>query len=632
MAEIKVLGELDVYLFAEGRHPRIFDFMGSHAGYLGDRFGTYFAVWAPRALTVAVIGDMNGWDPNIAYHLNKFGDSGIWHGFMEGCGPGLRYKYRIEVSFSNFVERSDPFARQAANPPSGGSIVAFDDQYQFTDTKWLDDRASWYGRLPMSIYEVHLGSFVRDPANPERILSYDEIGDALIPHVVKLGFTHIELMPINEHPFYGSWGYQTTSMYAPTVRYGSRDQLRKFVDRCHNHGIGVICDWVPAHFPKDEFALANFDGGPLFEKEDPRMANHGDWGTLVYNYASPHVRNFLIGSALCLMEDFHFDALRVDAVASMLYLDYSRGEWIPNKYGGNEDLEAIDFMKAMNEAIHQAGGTTIAEESTAFPRVSQPTYDGGLGFGFKWNMGWMHDTLSYLSRDPMYRSYHHGEITFGFHYGFSEHFILPLSHDEVVHGKGSLYRKFAGNHFDKISTVRGLFAWMWAHPGKKMIFMGNEFAQVDEWNHDRSLDWHLLESPLHHGVVALVSRLNDLYKSLPELFETDIDPSAFMWIRGSDANRNLFITMRKLASDSDIGVIIVANFSGWKYERLEVGVPKAGQYRELINSDSLDFSGGGVVNDSIIKSEAGECDGFANRISISIAANSVAWFRYVTEK
>ncbi len=631
MAGINVLGELDIYLFAEGRHPRIFDFMGSHAGYLDGRFGTYFALWAPRALTVSVIGDMNGWDPSIAFYLNKLGESGIWHGFMEGSGPGLRYKYRIEVSYSNFVERSDPFARQVADPPSAGSIVAYDDQYNFQDDDWLANRSSWYGRRPMSIYEVHLGSFVRDPSNPERILNYDEIGDALIPHVVRLGFTHIELMPINEHPFYGSWGYQTTSMYAPTVRYGSRDQLRRFVDRCHRAGIGVICDWVPAHFPKDEFALANFDGRPLFEKEDPRMANHGDWGTLVYNYASPHVRNFLIGSALCLIEDFHFDGLRVDAVASMLYLDYSRGEWIPNKYGGNEDLEAIDFMKAMNEAVHQAGATTIAEESTAFPKVSQPTYDGGLGFGFKWNMGWMHDTLSYLSRDPMYRSYHHGEITFGFHYGFSEHFILALSHDEVVHGKGSLYRKFAGGHFDKIATLRGLFTWMWAHPGKKMIFMGDEFAQIEEWNHDRSLDWHLLESPLHQGVANLVARLNELYKDLPELYETDVDPSAFMWIRGSDANRNLFIIMRKGGAQDDTGVIVVANFSGWSYDRLEVGVPKEGNYRELLNSDSLEFSGSGVVNEGAIRSEAGECDGFANRITVRVASNSVAWFKFNSE-
>ncbi|CAG4929161.1 1,4-alpha-glucan branching protein GlgB [Acidithrix sp. C25] len=622
MAELTFMGELDLFLFGHGRHNRIFDHLGSRVGTMDGSFGTRFALWAPHAKSVAVFGDMNFWDPSTAYYLNPEGDSGIWQGFMVGVGPGQRYKYRIETQWGGVVERVDPYARQSAEPPSSGSVIPYDSNYDFQDDGWMSTRPTYLGDKAISIYELHLGSIARDPSDPSRHLTFRELADFLLPHIIETGFTHVELMPINEHPFYGSWGYQTTSLYAPTTRFGTQDELREFIDRFHQAGIGVIADWVPAHFPRDEFALANFDGYSLYEKDDPKMASHGDWGTLVFDYSKPQVRNFLLGSALYLIEEFHLDGLRVDAVASMLYLDYSRNDYTPNIFGGNEDLDAIEFLKYFNEMVHQIGATTIAEESTAFAKVSKPTYDGGLGFGFKWNMGWMHDTLAYLTRDPMYRSYHHGEITFGLHYAFSENFVLPLSHDEVVHGKGSLYSKFAGDQETKVATIRALYGWMWAHPGKKMLFMGDEFGQISEWAHDQSLDWHLLDNPVHKGIATLVSDLNRIYKSHPELYQGDSNPASFSWIRANDADKNLFITARFSLSGT---LICVANFSGWRYDSIAIGLPEAGEYEVILNTDATKYQGRGVENPRKIVSRPNECDGFSDSTSISVGANSVVW-------
>ncbi len=624
--DIPFASELDLFLFGTGQHTRIWDFLGSCAGIHNEVVGARFAVWAPRARSVAVLGDMNYWSTENAYRLERLGDSGIWQGFIPGAVSGQRYKYRIESDNGSSLERADPYATQSAEPPSAGSVIPYPSAFEFDDADWMTNRSRWLGDRPVSIYEVHLGSVLRDPSDPNRLLTYGELADFLVPYVSELGFTHIELMPIMEHPFYGSWGYQTTSYYAPTMRYGAPDQLKEFIDRFHRAGIGVIADWVPAHFPRDIFALATFDGGPLYEKSDPKMASHADWGTLVFDYGRPEVRNFLIGSALYFVEEYHFDALRVDAVASMLYLDYSRPDFIPNRFGGREDLEAISFLRQLNEMVHQLGASTIAEESTAFPMVARPTYDGGLGFGFKWNMGWMHDTLSYLSRDPMYRGHHHDEITFGLHYAFSENFVLPLSHDESVHGKGSIYTKMAGDHRTKLDTIRALYAWMWAHPGKKMIFMGDEFAQQSEWQHDQSLDWHLLNDEGHAGVKRLVTDLNKLYLSLGELYNADLDPRGFSWIRGHDKEKNLFITLRRFPEEQSGVLVCVANFSGLRYWDVPVGVPEAGVYKEILNSDALEYGGSGEGNLGKRESEAFGCDGFANRINVTIAANSVVWF------
>ncbi len=624
--DVKFVGELDLYLFGTGNHLRIWDAMGSSSGFHDGVYGTRFSVWAPRARSTAVIGDMNSWNVDQCYFLNQLGDSGIWQGFIPDAVPGQRYKYRLETHDGHYLEHSDPFATQAAEPPTAGSVISYPSKYEFSDADWMETRNRWLGDRPMSIYEVHLGSVLRDPDNPTRLLGYKELADSLIPHVQAMGFTHIELMPIMEHPFYGSWGYQTTSYYAPTTRYGQADGLREFVDRFHQAGIGVLADWAPAHFPKDEFALAKFDGLPLFEKDDPMMASQGDWGTLVFDFAKPQVRNFLVGSALYFLEEFHFDGIRVDAVASMLYLDYSRSNFVPNKYGGREDLEAIELLKQLNEAVHQLGAITIAEESTAFPKVARPTYEGGLGFGFKWNMGWMHDTLMYFSRDPIHRSYHHDEITFGLHYAFSENFVLPLSHDECVHGKGSIYAKVPGDHFTKIATVKALYAWMWAHPGKKLLFMGDEFAQKDEWNHDRSIDWHLADEPSHAGVLNLVGDLNRLYRNLGELHIADLDPRGFTWIRSHDTAKNLFVTARSYPASSSGVVVCVANFSGSLYEDIPIGVPRAGTYVEILNTDAKEYGGHGNGNLGELPSSPQECDSFTNSIRITVSPNSVVWF------
>jgi 1,4-alpha-glucan branching enzyme len=535
------LGELDTYLAGEGRHEQLYEKLGAHVREHEGVVGTAFAVWAPAARAVSVVGDFNSWDGRL-HPMRSLGPSGIWELFLPAVEPGARYKYEILDANRELVLKADPYAFEAEMPPNTASVV-FGSQHQWTDTEadWLASRARGepLGE-PVSIYEVHLGSWRLNTLEGNRSLTYTELADELCAYVKDMGFTHVELLPVMAHPFSGSWGYQVTSYFAPTPRYGSPDELRQFIQRMHSAGIGVILDWVPAHFPRDEFALARFDGTALYEHADPRRGAHPDWGTLVFNFGRHEVRNFLISNALFWLREYHVDGIRVDAVASMLYLDYSRreGEWVPNQFGGREDLDAVAFLKALNEVMYgrEPGIVSAAEESTAWPGVSRPTYLGGLGFGFKWNMGWMHDTLGYFQQDPIYRRYHHHELTFSLMYAFSENFILPLSHDEVVHGKGSMYSKMPGDRWQKLANLRALYAYMWAHPGKKLLFMGSELAQEAEWSHERSLDWHLLERGENSGVQALVRDLNRLYRDEPALWELDSDPSGFWWIEPNDAD------------------------------------------------------------------------------------------------
>ncbi|MEX0673341.1 MAG: 1,4-alpha-glucan branching protein GlgB, partial [Gaiellaceae bacterium] len=515
------LGELDVHLAGEGRHEHLYERLGAHVLEIEGVTGTAFAVWAPNAVAVSVVGDFNSWDGRLN-PMRSLGVSGIWELFVPDLGPGARYKYELRTATGELRVKADPVAFQAEHPPQTASIV-HRSRHEWTDEEWLERRAATdLLRQPVSIYEVHLGSWRRDPEKPGYVLSYRELAEQLGDYVEDLGFTHVELLPVMQHPFSGSWGYQVTGYFAPHSWFGEPDDFRFFVDSLHNRGIGVLLDWVPAHFPRDDWALARFDGTPLYEHSDPRRGAHPDWGTLVFNLGRNEVRNFLLSNGLYWLREFHADGLRVDAVASMLYLDYSRraGEWVPNRYGGNEDLDSISFLKELNEVVHAGvpGALMCAEESTAWPGVSRPTYTGGLGFGFKWNMGWMHDTLDYFQRDPVYRRYHHHQLTFSLMYAFSENFILPLSHDEVVHGKGSLVSKMPGDRWQKLANLRSLYAYMWAHPGKKLLFMGGELAPNEEWSEARSLDWGLLEHPEHFGVQALVRELNRIYRAEPALW------------------------------------------------------------------------------------------------------------------
>ena len=518
------LGELDLHLITEGRHEQLWNALGAHPQTIDGTPGTAFAVWAPAARAVAVAGDFNAWNER-AHPMRTLGSSGVWELFVPEAEAGHAYKFAIRGADGEVRLKADPLALRAELPPKTGSIV-FDPGHRWRDEQWQERRRETEPHdAPMSVYEVHLGSWRLNPLEGNRSLTYVELADELADYALGLNFTHVELMPVMEHPFTGSWGYQVTGYYAPTSRYGTPDEFRAFVDRLHARGLGVILDWVPAHFPRDEFALVRFDGTALYEHEDPRRGAHPDWGTLVFNYGRTEVRNFLVANALFWLSEYHADGLRVDAVASMLYRDYSRkaGEWIPNQYGGREDLEAIAFLEQLNVVVHgrEPGAIVAAEESTAWPGVSRPTYLGGLGFSFKWNMGWMHDTLEYFRRDPAYRSHHHGELTFSLMYAFTENFVLPLSHDEVVHGKGSLLDKMPGDRWQQLANLRALYAYMWAHPGKKLLFMGGEFAQEQEWSHERSLDWHLLERPAHHGVQSLVGDLNRVYRDEPALWELD---------------------------------------------------------------------------------------------------------------
>ncbi|HEX8917184.1 MAG TPA: 1,4-alpha-glucan branching protein GlgB, partial [Chloroflexota bacterium] len=587
--------------------------LGAHPGSDRGTPGTHFAVWAPSADAVSVIGDFNGWRP-AATPLYPTGDSGIWQGFVPEVGAGAAYKYAIWPRFGNaWLEKSDPFAQAAELRPHTASIVADLDSYVWNDAFWLQARPAGDWRAsPVTIYEVHAGSWRRDPDDPARFLTYRELADQLPAYAADMGFTHIELMPVAEHPLDLSWGYQVTGYFAPSARFGTPSDFMYFVDRCHQVGLGVLIDWVPAHFPKDAHGLARFDGSHLYEHADPRQGEHPDWGTLIFNYGRREVQTFLLSNALFWLDCYHIDGLRVDAVASMLYLDYSRedGQWIPNRYGGRENLEAIDFLRDVNKAVHEEfpGTLTVAEESTAWPRVTGSVEEGGLGFDLKWNMGWMHDTLEYISLDPVHRRYHQGELTFSLMYAFSEHFVLPLSHDEIVHGKRSMLDKMPGDNWQKFANVRLLYTYMYGHPGKKLLFMGSEFAQWNEWKYDQSLDWHLLDLPgadgaRHRGVQLLLSDLNHLLRNRPALHEVDSEPWGFQWIDYFDADASVISFLRRDRHGADL-VIVVCNFTPVVRSGYRIGLPGPGSFGEILNSDAAKYGGSDVVQRSAIMAEA----------------------------
>ncbi|MDQ3681338.1 MAG: 1,4-alpha-glucan branching protein GlgB [Actinomycetota bacterium] len=592
------LGDMDLHLLGEGRHRRMWKVLGAHVRNHEGTPGTSFAVWAPNARAVRVVGDFNYWDGR-AHQMRSLGASGIWELFIPGVEAGARYKYGIVDQAGHLALKADPVAFGAEEPPGTSSVVS-DLSYVWGDDDWTAARDSQDPPIhrPMSVYEVHLGSWRRKPEEGHRPLTYLELAEQLPEYVADMGFTHVEMMPVAEHPFTGSWGYQVTSFFAPMARHGRPEDFKALVDAFHQRGIGVIVDWVPGHFPKDDWALARFDGTALYEHEDPRRGLQPDWGTLVFNFGRHEVRNFLIANVLYWIEEFHLDGVRVDAVASMLYLDYSReeGEWLPNEYGGRENLDAITFLKEVNEAAYgdHPGVVMVAEESTAWPSVSRPTYLGGLGFGFKWNMGWMHDTLEYFSKDPIHRRYHHNDLTFGLLYAFTENFVLPLSHDEVVHGKGSLLSKMPGDRWQQLANLRALLAWMWAHPGKQLLFMGAELAQESEWSHEQSLAWDLLEREGHQGVKDLVRTLNRVAASQPALWERDTEAEGFRWIDASDEESNVLSFLRLSASGSPLAC--VANLSPVPRQPYRVGLPVSGPWQELLNTDAKSFGGSGVGN------------------------------------
>ena len=628
-----ILGEVDLHLFAEGQHWKIYERFGAHLRTVGDAAGVYFAVWAPNAQRVSVVGDFNNWDGRVN-PMRKLLGAGVWELFLPGIKQGAHYKFEIRTQTDAVLLKSDPFAFFNQPGKSTASLVYDLERYGWSDSEWMEARQkkNW-PRSAISIYEVHLGSWRRKTEDGNRQLTYLELADTLLPYVLEMGFTHIELLPVAEHPFEGSWGYQVTNYYAPTSRFGPPDDFRHFIDKCHQAGIAVIMDWVPAHFPKDAHALAEFDGTHLYEHMDPRQGEQQDWGTLIFNYGRNEVRNFLIGNALFWLDKYHIDGLRVDAVASMLYLDYSRkpGQWIPNVYGGRENLDAVYFLKKFNEVCYERfpGTTTIAEESTAWPGVSRPTYLGGLGFGFKWNMGWMHDFLQYMSVDPIYRRYHHGNITFSLLYAFQENFILVLSHDEVVYGKRSLLSKMPGDEWRKFANLRMFLAWMYGHPGKKLLFMGGEFGQRNEWNHDTGLDWQLLKLPRHDGLRRFVQHVNHIYKSEPALWQRDDTYDGFDWIDFHDADNSVVSFLRKSRdvsaepperSDTSRGDIIafVVNATPVVRYNYRLGVPEAGFYREIVNSDAETYGGSNVGNFGGVQSENREWMGREHSIVIHL--------------
>jgi 1,4-alpha-glucan branching enzyme len=595
---LPTLGDLDLHLVMEGRHEELYEKLGAHVREIDGVTGTAFAVWAPNARSVAVVGDFNSWDGRL-HPMRSLGSSGIWELFVPDVAPGSYYKFEVRSQDGRLRLKADPVAFHAEVPPGNASRV-FRSEHAWSDAAWLERRGgSEPLREPMSIYEVHLGSWRRNPAEGNRPLSYRELADELADYVSDLGFTHVELLPVMEHPFSGSWGYQVTGYFAPTSRFGDPDDFRAFVERMHERGIGVILDWVPAHFPRDDWALATFDGTHLYEHADPRRGAHPDWGTLVFNLGRSEVKNFLLSNALYWLREHHADGIRVDAVASMLYLDYSRkaGEWIPNEHGGREDLESVAFLKEMNETLfgRVPGVISAAEESTAWPGVSRPTYLGGLGFGFKWNMGWMHDTLVYFQKDPVYRSYQHHTLTFSLLYAFSENFILPLSHDEVVHGKRSLLDKMPGDRWQKFANLRLLYAYMWSHPGKKLLFMGGELGEWEEWNAEGSLHWNLLEFEEHAGIQSLVRDLNRSYRDTPALYERDFDPDGFRWLEANDAANNV-IAFARLDDSGERPLVCVLNLSPVPRYDYRIGMPLCCRWRESLNSDSPFYGGSGVGN------------------------------------
>ncbi|MTE15888.1 1,4-alpha-glucan branching protein GlgB [Nocardia aurantiaca] len=620
---LPTLGEVDLHLLGEGRHERLWEALGAHPRRYttldGEVSGTAFAVWAPNARGVAVIGDFDGWSGNTA-PMRKLGDSGVWELFLPGIGEGALYKYRVHGADGRTVDHADPMAYATEVPPATASVITMS-EFAWGDAEWLRARERTDPlRAPVSIYEVHLGSW-----RPG--LGYREIADQLAEYVLARGFTHVELLPVAEHPFGGSWGYQVTSYYAPTARFGSPDDFRYLVDHLHRKGIGIILDWVPAHFPRDEWALARFDGTALYEHSDPRRGEQLDWGTYVFNYGRHEVRNFLVANALYWIEEFHVDGLRVDAVASMLYLDYSRPDWEPNIHGGRENLEAVAFLQEMNATVHKhfPGVLTVAEESTTWPGVTRATEVGGLGFTMKWNMGWMHDTLGYLAHDPVYRTWHHNEITFSLTYAWSENYVLPISHDEVVHGKGTLWTRMPGDDFTKAGGVRALLAYMWAHPGKQLLFMGQEFGQFREWDHDRGLDWHELENPLHQGIQKLVGDLNRLYVANPALWSQDTSPGGYSWIDADDRDNNVLSFLRYGADGSILACVY--NFSGAQLDGYRIGLPGAepDSWYEVLNTDAIAYGGNGTGNAGAISEESIPWHGRPVSAVLTLAPHSAVW-------
>ncbi len=623
---LPTLGEMDQHLISEGRHEQLWQVMGAHTHIYetphGLVHGVSFAVWAPNAKGVRVVGDFNYWD-GTATPMRSLGSTGIWEIFVPEIGDGSRYKFDVLGYDGVRRLKADPYANATEIPPATASVV-FTSKYDWQDDAWMKQRAESDPHTgPMSIYEVHLGSW--KPG-----LSYVELATELVAYVKENGFTHVEFMPVMEHPFGGSWGYQVTSYYAPTSRLGNPDELRHLIDSLHAAGISVLVDWVPAHFPKDEFALARFDGTPLFEHPDPLRGEHPDWGTYVFDFGRREVRNFLVANAVFWCEEFHFDGLRVDAVASMIYLDYSRepGEWVPNVLGGRENLEAVEFVKEMNATVYKRipGVVTIAEESTSWPGVTQPTDLGGLGFGLKWNMGWMNDSLSYLQEEPVYRQYHHDKLTFALMYAWSENYVLPISHDEVVHGKGSLLRKVPGDRWQQLATVRTFFAFMWAHPGKQLLFMGQEFAQDAEWSEERGLDWWLLDHAEHRGVQAMLRDANNVYRATPALWALDHSPDGFEWIDANDQNNNTFSWLRW---DGEGGVIAsIANFSAVPHLDYRVGLPFPGEWEEVLNTDAEVYGGSGVGNLGAVTAEDVPWQSRPASASISVPPLGAVWLRY----
>ena len=631
MTQSTLLTEHDVYLFKEGTHARLADRLGAHLLTSGGAEGVQFAVWAPNARYVSVTGPFNGWDKSShPLHARKDG-SGIWEGFVPGVEHGASYKYHVASRFDGYrVDKADPFAFYSETPPATASRVWSLD-YDWTDEAWMRSRGSANALdAPISVYEVHLGSWRRVSEEGNRSLTYREIAQPLAEHVKKLGFTHVEFLPLTEHPFYGSWGYQTTGYFAPTARYGTPQDLMHLINHLHVNGIGVILDWVPSHFPGDEHGLAYFDGTHLFEHADMRKGFHPDWNSYIFNYGRHEVRAFLASSALFWLDRYHVDGIRVDAVASMLYLDYGRkhGEWIPNEYGGRENLEAIHFLRYLNEAVYREHPDvqTVAEESTAWPMVSRPTYLGGLGFGLKWNMGWMHDTLKYFSDDPVYRKYHQDQLTFSIWYGFSENFMLPLSHDEVVHGKGTLIGRMPGDEWQQFANLRLLFGYMWAHPGKKLLFMGGEFGQRREWQHEESLEWHVLQYTGHAGVHRWVQDLNAAYRAEPALHQLDCSAEGFEWVEANDRENSVLSFIRKSREGRDI-VLVACNFTPIPRTSYMLGVPRGGRWREILNSDASIYGGGGSGNFGGIEAAPVTAQGRPNSITATLPPLAVVMFK-----
>jgi 1,4-alpha-glucan branching enzyme len=614
-----VLGDQDLYLLGEGNHLGLYEKLGAHPMELEGVAGTSFAVWAPNARRISVVGAFNFWDGRR--HAMRKHPGGVWEIFIPDVGEGEVYKYEILGPNGELLPlKADPFGFRAEKLPGTASIVHDPTRFEWDDEAWMQGRE---GRnaldAPMAIYEVHLGSWKRNPDGS--YYTYDQLAEELVPYVVKMGYTHVEFLPPTEHPFDGSWGYQPLGLFAPTSRFGAPDDFKGLVDAFHREGIGVFIDWVPAHFPEDSHGLALFDGTHLYDHADPRQGRHPDWGTLVFNYGRPEVRNYLLSNALFWLSEYHIDGLRVDAVASMLYLDYSRepGEWVPNVHGGNENLEAVSFLQRTNEVVfgRHAGATTLAEESTAWPMVSRPTSVGGLGFGYKWNMGWMHDSLQYMSEDSINRRYHHNEITFSLAYAFGENFVLPLSHDEVVHGKRSLIEKMPGDEWQKFANLRAYYGFMYAHPGKQLLFMGGEIAQRREWNHDTALDWHLLEETPHVGVQALIKDLNDLYSTTPALYEVDFEPAGFGWIAGGDIENSVVSFLRRGDAEEELA-IVVCNFTPVVRHDYRIGVPEAAAYEEALNTDDARYGGSGVGNGGRITTERVQAHGREHSLSLTL--------------